>query len=223
MTKVTIYSSFACPFAHRSRLALLEKGVDFDVVEIDLQNKPTGFTDISPYGKVPAIKHGEQRVWESALVNEYLEEVFPEPSLLPKEPGLRAQARIWIDFANTRFVPAYSSLLRSPDSEQQKAAALELQNHLRFIENEALAKLSGDGSYWFGNFISLVDLTYYPWFERWAALEEFRNFQIPAELTRLQRWRDAVSQRESVRAIANSKEFYLQRYARFAPVPARVN
>ncbi|GAA6624017.1 glutathione S-transferase family protein [Scytonema sp. NUACC26] len=223
MTKITIYSAVVCPFAHRSRLALLEKGVDFDLVEIDLQNKPAGFTEISPYGKVPAIAHGEHRVWESAIINEYLEEAFPEPSLLPKEPISRAQARIWIDFANTRFVSAYSSLLRSPDSEQQKAAAVELHNHLRFIENEALAKLSGDGDYWFGNSISLVDLTYYPWFERWAALEEYRGFQIPDELTRLQRWRQAVSQRESVRAIANSKEFYLQRYARFAKAPASVN
>ncbi len=83
--------------------------------------------------------------------------------------------------------------------------------------------MSGDGDYWFGNSISLVDLTYYPWFERWAALEEYRGFQIPDELTRLQRWRQAVSQRESVRAIANSKEFYLQRYARFAKVPVGVN
>lgn len=223
MTKVTIYSAVVCPFAHRSRLALLEKGVDFDLVEIDLQNKPAGFTDISPYGKVPAIKHGEHRVWESAIINEYLEEAFPNPSLLPKEPILRAQARIWIDFANTRFVPAYSSLLRSSDSEQQKAAAVELQNHLRFIENEALAKLSGDGPYWFGDSISLVDLTYYPWFERWVTVEEYRNFPIPVELTRLQRWRQVVSQRESVVAIANSKEFYLQRYARFAPTPVSVN
>ncbi len=59
MAEVTIYSAVVCPFAHRSRLALLEKGVDFDLIEIDLQNKPEGFTDISPYGKVPVIKHGD--------------------------------------------------------------------------------------------------------------------------------------------------------------------
>ncbi|GAB1538013.1 glutathione S-transferase family protein [Scytonema sp. NUACC21] len=223
MTKITIYSAVVCPFAHRSRLALQEKGVNFDLVEIDLQNKPAGFTEISPYSKVPAIKHGEHRVWESAIINEYLEEAISEPSLLPKEPILRAQARIWIDFANTRFVPAYSSLLRSPDSQQQKVAAEELRNHLRFIENEALAKLSGDGPYWFGNSISLVDFTYYPWFERWAVIEEYRGFQIPTELTRLQHWRNAVSQLESVKAIANSREFYLERYARYAPVPVSVN
>ncbi|BAY10099.1 glutathione S-transferase N-terminal domain-containing protein [Calothrix sp. NIES-2098] len=219
MAEITIYSAVVCPFAHRSRLVLLEKGIDFDLVEIDLQNKPANFTDISPYSKVPVIKHGNERVWESAIINEYLDEVFPQPSLLPKDAISKAQARIWIDFANTRFVPAFSSLLRSLDSQKQKEAAQELEQHLRFIENEALAKLSDNGPYWFGEAISLVDLTFYPWFERWAAIEQYRGFKLPAELTRIQKWWDAVSQRESVKAIANSPKFYLERYARFAPLP----
>jgi glutathione S-transferase len=220
MAEVTIYSAVVCPFAHRSRLALLEKGVDFDLIEIDLQNKPEGFTDISPYGKVPVIKHGEHRVWESAIINEYLDEVFPEPPLLPRAPISKAQARIWIDFANTRLVPAYSNLLRNPDAQQQKEAAEELYKHLQFIETEGLGKLSGEGLYWFGESISLIDLTYYPWFERWSVIEHYRNFQHLSDFPRLQQWRNAVSQRESVKAIANPKEFYLERYARYAaPVP----
>lgn len=221
MAEVTIYSAVVCPFAHRSRLALLEKGVDFELIEIDLQNKPERFTDISPYGKVPAIKHGEHRVWESAIINEYLDEVFPEPPLLPREPIAKAQARIWIDFANTRLVAAFTNLLRNPDTQQQKEAAEELRDHLQFIETEGLGKLSGDGPYWFGESISLVDLTLYPWFERWPVIEHYRGFQLLSDFPRLQQWRDAVSQRESVKAIANPKEFYLERYARYAaPVPA---
>ena len=120
MTEITVYSAVVCPFAHRSRLVLLEKGIDFNLVEIDLQNKPADFTEISPYGKVPAIKHGNERVWESAIINEYLDEVFSQVPLLPQNPIEKAQARIWIDFANTRFVPAYSNLLRSPNAEKQK-------------------------------------------------------------------------------------------------------
>ncbi|AFY86393.1 Glutathione S-transferase domain protein [Chroococcidiopsis thermalis PCC 7203] len=224
MAEITIYSATVCPYAHRSRLVLLEKGIDFELIEIDLQNKPAGFTEISPYGKVPVIKHGDVRVWESAIINEYLDEVFPEPSLLPKEPVNRAQARIWIDFANTRFIWAYSNLLRSPDPQQQKAAAQELYSQLEFIEKEGLEKLSGEGSYWFGNSISLVDLTFYPWFERWSALEHYRGFGLPPEFTRLQQWRKAVSQRESVKAIANPTEYYIQRYARFAaPIAKKVS
>lgn len=219
MAEIEIYSSVSCPYAHRSRLTLLEKGISFKLTEIDLQNKPENFTTISPYGKVPALKHGEQRVWESAVINEYLDEVFPEPPLLPKEPSKKAIARIWIDFANTRFVTAFSKVLRSQSSEEQKTGAQELNEHLFAIE-QALQQLLNSGSYWFGESISLVDLTFYPWFERWHALEHYRGFQLSPELTRLQAWRDAVSQRDSVRAIANSKEFYLERYARFAAVPA---
>lgn len=222
MADITIYSSVACPYAHRSRLALLEKGVEFELIEIDLQNKPAGFTDISPYGKVPAIAHKNKQVWESAIINEYLDEVFPNPPLLPQNPLDKAQARIWIDFANTRFVTAFSTLLRSPDSETQEEARRDLYKHLEFVENQALAKLSGNGSYWFGENISLVDLSFYPWFERLPALEYYRGFKLPSEFTRLQQWQNAVSQRESVQKIANSQEFYIDRYARLAtPVTAK--
>ncbi|WP_414752625.1 glutathione S-transferase family protein [Anabaena sp. CCY 9910] len=221
MAEIKIYSAVVCPYAHRSRLVLQEKGIDFDLIEINLQNKPEGFTDISPYGKVPALVHGNHRVWESAVINEYLNEVFPQPPLLPSSPIAKAQARIWIDFANTRFVPAFSALLRSPDIQQQEAAKQELYKHLEFIENEGLGKLSGDGPYWFGESISLVDFTFYPWFERWPALKHYRGLALPEEFTRLRRWKKAVKQRDSVVAIANSKEFYIERYARFAtPVAA---
>ncbi|WP_375514509.1 glutathione S-transferase family protein [uncultured Nostoc sp.] len=221
MAEIKIYSAVVCPYAHRSRLVLQEKGIDFDLIEIDLQNKPEGFKDISPYGKVPAIAHNNHRVWESAVINEYLNEVFPNPPLLPSSSIAKAQARIWIDFANTRFVPAFSALLRSPDIQQQEAAKEELSKHLEFIENEALGKLSGEGPYWFGESISLVDFTFYPWFERWPALKHHRGFALPEEFTGLRRWKKALKQRDSVVAIANSKDFYIERYARFAtPVAA---
>ncbi|MFW9260707.1 glutathione S-transferase family protein [Nostoc sp. CALU 546] len=216
MAEIKIYSAVVCPYAHRSRLVLQEKGIEFDLIEINLQNKPEGFTDISPYGKVPALVHNNHRVWESAVINEYLNEVFPNPPLLPSSSIAKAQARIWIDFANTRFVPAFSTLLRSPDIQQQEAAKQELYKHLEFIENEAFGKLSGDGPYWFGESVSLVDFTFYPWFERWAALKHHRGFALPEEFTRLRQWKKALKQRDSVVAIANSKEFYIERYARFA-------
>ncbi|MBS9395917.1 MAG: glutathione S-transferase family protein [Dolichospermum sp. LBC05a] len=227
MADIKIYSAVVCPYAHRTRLVLQEKGIDFDLIEIDLQNKPEGFTKVSPYGKVPAITHGENRIWESAIINEYLDEVFPNPPLLPTNPIAKAQARIWIDFANTRLVPAFSTLLRSPDFQKQEEAKQELYKHLEFIENEGLGKLSEDGPYWFGESISLVDFTFFPWFERWAALKHYRGFGIPAEFTRVKQWKHALKERELVKAIASlaggnahSKEFYIERYAKFAaPVP----
>ncbi|NBD32481.1 MAG: glutathione S-transferase family protein, partial [Cyanobacteria bacterium] len=99
-----LYSASVCPFAHRTRLTLMEKGLDFQLIEIDLNKKPDWFSEVSPYGKVPVIKHQENRIWESAIINEYLEEAFPKPALFPDSPGERALARIWIDFANTKLV-----------------------------------------------------------------------------------------------------------------------
>ncbi len=215
MAEIQIYSAVVCPFAQRSRLTLLEKGINFDLIEIDLQNKPPGFTEISPYGKVPVLKHGEWRVWESVIINEYLDEAFPTPPLMPASAIAKAQARIWIDFANSRFVPTYTTLLRSPAAETQKQAAQELRDHLLFMEREGLSKLSDGGPYWLGETMSLVDLTFYPWFERWPVIEYYRGFQFPPECTRLKQWQNAMSDRTSVKAIANSPDFYIQRYASY--------
>jgi glutathione S-transferase len=223
MSQIKLYSAVLCPFAHRVRLALLEKGVRFELIEIDPQNKPANFLEISPYGKVPVLTHGDNHVWESAIVNEYLEEVFPTPPLLPKNPIDRAHARIWINFADTRLFAASAKLLYGRDS--QPAAILnELTEHLLFIEREGLAKISDRAPYWLGSELSLVDLTFYPWFEQLNVLEHFRGFQMPPGLVggasrnenRLQQWQAAVAERESVRSIANPPEFYLEHYGRLA-------
>jgi glutathione S-transferase len=222
MSDIRLYSARACPFAHRTRLVLAEKNQPFELVEIDLSNKPAWFGSVSLYTKVPALEHAGQHLVESAVVNEYLEETFPEPRLLPPAPLERAVARIWIDYANTRLAPAFGKVLRGASEAEREAGRRELADVLRFIEREALAKLSGDGPYWFGKQASLVDFTFYPWFERLPALQQHSGFALPSELNRVLRWHDAVQARPSVRAIANSTQFYLERYRSYgvAPQPA---
>jgi glutathione S-transferase len=216
MSQIKLYSAILCPFAHRVRLTLQEKGVPFESIEIDLQNKPANFLEISPYGKVPVLTHGDNRVWESAIVNEYLDEVFPDPPLLPTAPIERAQARIWINFADTRLFAASGKLLYGRDSQQPTALRQELAEHLLFIEREGLSHINDRQPYWLGSELSLVDLTFYPWFEQVNVLEHFRGFKMPPELERIQQWQAAVAQRASVRSIANSPEFYLEHYGRLA-------
>jgi glutathione S-transferase len=215
MSQIQIYSAILCPFAHRVRLTLLEKGVPFESIEIDPQNKPTNFLEISPYGKVPVLKHGDNCIWESAIVNEYLEEVFPTPPLLPTDPMQRAQARIWINFADTRLFATTGKLLYGRDPNPA-ALLTELTEHLLFIEREGLSQISARAPYWLGTDLSLVDLTFYPWFEQLNVLEHFRGFQMPSGLDRLQEWWAAVAEREAVKSIANPPEFYLEHYGRLA-------
>ncbi len=212
MNNIKIYSAVLCPFAHRSRLTLLEKGLSFEAIEIDLKNKPADFLEISPYGKVPVLTHGDQYLGESAIINEYLNEVFPNPPLLPVDPLQRAQARIWINFADTRLFATTGRLLYGATAPSPALA--ELAEHLLFMEREGWHQLAHRGSYWLGSELSLVDLTFYPWFEQICVLEHFWGFQLPAGLKRLQQWQAVMAQRASVRSIAKPPEFYLEHYGR---------
>lgn len=222
MGLVKLYSARACPFAHRTRLVLSHKNIGFEIVEIDLKNKPEWFTrEVSGYGKVPAIEHEGNRLWESAIINEYLEESFPHPELLPAQPGKRAQARVWTDYGNTRLAPAFGKLLRASDSSEQAAARRELSEGLQLIETKALAQLSAAGPFFFGPGPSLLDFALYPWFERWVGLEHYRDFPVSSELKRITRWRDAMRGLPAVQTHQNPPEYYIERYASIAKPAAQ--
>ena len=173
MATIDIYGTRGCPYVHRTRLVMLEKGIDFDLTVIDTKNKPDWFLKISPYGKVPVIRHGDAILYESAIINEYLNEVFPAKPLLPADPVKRARARIWIDYCNTRLIPAISDLREAKKGAEQDKAREEVVARLRFIETEGLGKLSASGPYWFGAEPTLIDFTYYPHVERLAPVEHY--------------------------------------------------
>lgn len=213
---IKLYSASVCPFAHRTRLTLLEKGLDFQLIEIDLNNKPDWFSEISPYGKVPVIKHDNNCIWESAIINEYIDEAFPDISLMPKTASDRAFARIWIDFANTKLVPVFYKMLLEQDPEKQTKWKNQFREHLNFMETEGMRKLSENGDYWLGDHLSLVDLTFYPWFERFCILEHYRSVFLPQTCSFLQHWWRTMSERDSVQNIKNASEFYIAQYQKYA-------
>ena len=216
MPDIQLYSSAVCPFAQRTRILLYEKGLDYQTHEIDLENKPKDFQTISPHGKVPVLVLGNDRIWESAIINEYLEDVFPSPALMPAEPGLRALARIWIDFANSRFTTAFYRLLLAQTPESQADWREEMIQHLRFIDQRGFQEHSRSGPYWLGDRFSLFDITYYPWFERWAVLEHYRGLAIPDDCQRIKTWWQAMGDRPSIQATAQAPEYHIEQYARYA-------
>lgn len=89
-----------CPYAQRTRMVLAHKRLPFELTEIDLGNKPDWFLRISPYGKVPALRVGEVVLYESAIINEYLDEAYPVSPLLAEDPLERASQRILADFSD---------------------------------------------------------------------------------------------------------------------------
>jgi glutathione S-transferase len=140
MSNLELFSMPLCPFAHRVRLVLAEKEIDYRLTEIDLSNKPQAFLKVSPHGKVPALRHGDEHICESAIINEYLDEAFPERPLLPRDRAGRAQARFWIEFANSRLFATTASLLYGPHRQNPSPALEQIATALRFIETEALEK-----------------------------------------------------------------------------------
>ena len=214
---IELFSARVCPFAHRTRLVLAEKGLEFLLTEIDLKDKPARFLEISRYGKVPAIVHDGNEIYESSIINQYLEEVFPEPALMPSDPGLRAQVRIWIDYCDSRFLDDLYGAIKNQDAEAYDGLKAKVAAHLCMLE-DAYARLSGGGPYWLGAEASLLDFTFYPFFERLPAWAHYRGLGIPEDCPGLRGWSAAMAERPSVQAIANSPEYYIERYQNYAKV-----
>ncbi|MYB34228.1 MAG: glutathione S-transferase family protein [Gammaproteobacteria bacterium] len=215
MSKLRLIQSEVCPYAQRTHMCLLEKSLDFEVIEIDLENKPAWFEEISPYRKVPVLQHGDMKLYESSIINEYLEDMCPEPALLPEQPAERAFARIWIDFDNVKFVPAFYRVLLAQKPARQQQLTDDIINYLRFFESDGLLD-NRDGPFWFGKNISLVDIAIYPHFERLGVLKTYRNIEIPQSCTKLLEWLAAMRERASSRQTAHDDDYHVKAYRRYA-------
>jgi glutathione S-transferase len=198
---------------------LSEKSIPFEVTEIDLKNKPDWFLKISPYGKVPVLQHGEEVLYESAVINEYLDEVFPDVRMLAEQPAARAHMRIWIDFCNTRVQPGLVGLLRAePDDFPAKAKAFE--ETLAMLE-EYLERTGMPDPFFAGRAFTLVDATYAPAFERFAVLPHLRGYEIPGRFARVRRWIATLAAHPSVQATATPYEDLVRNYLGFLPEQIR--
>ena len=90
---MVLYSGTTCPFSQRCRLVLFEKGMDFEIRDVDLFNKPEDISVMNPYGQVPILVERDLILYESNIINEYIDERFPHPQLMPADPIMRARAR----------------------------------------------------------------------------------------------------------------------------------
>jgi len=202
MAEIELFSFSGCPYAQRSRMVLIEKGLPFRLTEVDLFDRPAWFSEVSPYGKVPVLRHAGGTVYESAIINEYLDEAFPDPPLLPSSKLARAQARIWMHYCDSRLLPAGQQLMGSSgqaaDRAEKVAALTEI---LRFMEHEGLRKL-GEGPYWFGRQLTLTDIHFAPFIERFGVHEALDGARWPEDCPRLDRWRKALAETAGGQATA---------------------
>jgi glutathione S-transferase len=204
-----LFSFEGCPYAQRVRMVLLEKQLPCQLTEIDLLNRPAWFAAVSPYGKVPVLRHGAATIYESGIITQYLDEAFPDQPLMPSSPVLRAQARIWMDYCDSRLLPAAQKLTNEADDPARRAENIaRLSDVLRFLDAEGLQQ-HGPGPYFFGAAVSLVDVHFAPFLERFETYTRLGGAEIPAECQRLRLWMSAVAARPSALATAKPVEYHL--------------
>jgi RNA polymerase-associated protein len=114
-----LYDAPRCPYCARVRIVLAEKGVEVDVVEIDLSDRPDWLYEKNPTGRVPVIEEDDRPLPESAVIMEFLEERYPEPPLLPADPADRAAARLVI-FRDHELTAPYYALRRQEDGAAER-------------------------------------------------------------------------------------------------------
>jgi len=93
---MVLYSGTTCPFSHRCRFVLFEKGMDFEIRDVDLFAKPEDIALMNPYNEVPILVERDLILYESHIINEYIDERFPHPQLMPADPVMRARARLFL-------------------------------------------------------------------------------------------------------------------------------
>jgi glutathione S-transferase len=152
---ITLYDADRCPYCARTRIALAEKSVEYETVVIDLDDRPAWIYEKNPTGRVPVLEEGEFVLPESAVINEYLNERYPDPPLLPTDPAERALARVAI-FRFDSLSRAYYALRRGDGDAWSKLEA-ELAKLDRMLEAQPFIT---------GRDFGLADIAYVPWILR---------------------------------------------------------
>ena len=190
---LTLVSHHLCPYVQRAAIVLAEKGVPFERRWIALENKPDWFLRISPLGKTPVLLAGDVPVFESAVICEYLDETAI-PRLHPGDPLQRARERAWMEFGSAvlNTIWGYYTAADEAALEQQRAA---LRRQFAQVE-EALHQ---DGPWFAGARFGLVDAVFGPVFRYFDVFESHGEHGWFDGLPRVQRWRQALASRPSVR------------------------
>jgi glutathione S-transferase len=162
---ITLYDADRCPYCARVRIALAEKGVEYETVVIDLRNRPDWLYEKNPIGKVPVIEEDTFVLPESEVILEYLDERYPEPALLPADPAARSRVRLAIQRFDLNLGDAYYAFRRGEDGAADRLA------HCLTVMDEAVAAWSIE--------YGLADIAYVPWLIR---LRDLLGVELPEQL-----------------------------------------
>lgn len=202
-----LYAASFCPFSQRVWIALEAKGMPYQYCETDPFKRPTQLLEANPRGLVPAIRQGDWASGESTVILEYLEDFDRRVPLLPTDPRLKANCRLWIDHINAKIVPSFFTLMRTPDSRKQTEYIDRLRNDILALVQAADER----GPYFLGGDLCLVDIHLAPFVLRMSRiLCRLRNWHDPVRGARWQQWSDALEQNSHIQATTSQDELYVE-------------
>ena len=195
MSEYKLVSFDVCPFVQRSVITLEEKKVPYDIEYIELGDPPDWFLAVSPLGKVPILFVDNEVLFESAVINEFLDEVTPGRRLHPEEPLRRAKDRAWIEFTSMILVER-NRMQHAATEEEARQWAAGIREKLALLEEEL-----GDGPFFHGEVFSLVEAAAAPLFQRlfWC-LELAPDLGVFEDFSKVGSWGETLLGRDSVRS-----------------------
>lgn len=151
-----LYSGTVDPYSHRCRIVLFEKGMDFEVIDVDLTNKTEDLAILNPYGEVPVLVERDLVLSEANIINEYIDERFPHPQLMPADPVMRARARLYLyNFEKDLF--NHIKDIESGEGERVERARKVIRDNLT-----QLVPIFSKQNYLMGDEYSMLDVAITP-------------------------------------------------------------
>jgi RNA polymerase-associated protein len=182
---MTLYSGTTCPFSQRCRIVLYEKGMDFQIVDVDLYNKPEDLAVMNPYNRVPVLVERDLILYESNIINEYIDDRFPHPQLMPADPVMRARARLFL----FRFEQELFAHIDTIEKGAQKSA-----DKARIIIRDSLTQIAPvfvKQKYMLGDEFSMLDVAIAPLLWRL----DYYAIQLPKQAASLMKYAERIFSR----------------------------
>ncbi|GAB5361069.1 hypothetical protein AAMO2058_000683100 [Amorphochlora amoebiformis] len=244
---IKLYTSWFCPFAQRAWIALEEKNIDYQWIEInpyeidekepggytkkalplpEKKKRFPGFVETSPSGLVPGIDNNGEKVWDSLIVVEYINDAFKEgPELMPSDPLSKSRVRYWSGYVTDVVQKNYYAMLISQDAEVQENFRQKFFDSCRIFSRQMAN--TDEGAYFLGEQFSMVDIAFAPFWQRFLWVGgHYRDLKFPTEekeFKRLNIWWDTVSKRPSVARTLVCKPRLLSSYKQYSRNEATSN
>ncbi len=201
---IHLISFKTCPFVQRAVITLKHKNIDFDITYIDLADPPDWFLEMSPLEKVPVLKVDDEILFESAVINEYLDDITGG-DLQPKDPLARAKNRAWIEFASNMLGNLYMMKMSKDEASYNKYRDT-LVDQFRRVE-----KRLGDGPWFNGEEFSLADTAFAPLFRQDSVANGKLSVIDPVTMPRVSAWGERLLALPEVRdsVVDEFEELYL--------------